>query len=369
MPRDYKGLASQLGFSYADVKICERSADPMKVLLEQLEKVTSKECTKTFQHVLDALEEIERYDVIDDILESLTHDMHYYTARLKQLRPNELTPIAESSIRYPDKIQPLTIHDVMMSQSVFYDAYVCYADEDYAFAQQLSNRLETTELGIRLLMRDRDLLLGAMEQDSIMKLIETRCRRIIIVLSPEFLLSSQCEFQTRFATGIAIEQRHRKIIPVIYKSCKLPDVIRFLTKIDLSKDDQSTSWNWRKLVLSIQDTAAHNMKAPMFLPTSTMPMAIGALPLNDSTKMLKATNTRTYLPSATNSLSITEISDSLPIYSDLPSPIISEPSSTLTSNLSSNFDNPSSTKQPKKSWIKSIKQKITGSTTYAQLNS
>ena len=109
------------------------------------------------------------------------------------------------------------------------------------------------QLGLRLFIRDRDLCLGSWAYESFAQVIDRQCRKVLIILSPDFLNCPECGFQTMFATGLAIEQRNRKLIPIIYKKCDLPPIVRMLTKIDMTRCSDTTDWSWNRLVSSIRN--------------------------------------------------------------------------------------------------------------------
>lgn len=79
----------------------------------------------------------------------------------------------------------------------------------------------------------------------------SRCRKTIIVFSPEFLQSEECRMQQRFIESINIEQRQQKLIPVIIKPCELDGTTRMFSKISLC-DDRVAEWGWNKLIESIR---------------------------------------------------------------------------------------------------------------------
>lgn len=136
----------------------------------------------------------------------------------------------------------------------YYDAFVCYADEDTDFVHKLIQILESCNISI--LTKER-LLAGHIEFDAITQSIDQRCGRTIIILSPQFLESSKCVFQSKFAYALAYEQEKinmRKIIPVIYKPCVLPHTITMLSKVDLTRSStscQQLKWSLERLVASI----------------------------------------------------------------------------------------------------------------------
>ncbi|KAG9509739.1 5'-AMP-activated protein kinase subunit gamma-1, partial [Fragariocoptes setiger] len=130
-----------------------------------------------------------------------------------------------------------------------YDAFVCYADDDYEFVAHLIEFLEQHD--IRIATREH-LLPGHLEYDALTQLIDRRCRRMLIILSPQFLNSNQCDFLAKFAASIGYEQRTLKLIPVIYQHCnELPAIIRQLSKVDLSQS-RGYEWALRKLIVAIK---------------------------------------------------------------------------------------------------------------------
>lgn len=148
--------------------------------------------------------------------------------------------------------------------TIWYDAYVCYADNDLEFVRQLAEYLESPNIGFRLFIRDRDLLVGNWVYDTFARLIETQCRRMIIILSPDFLLSPDCKFQSLFAAGLAIEKCSRILVPIVYKPCdNIPSILRLMSKIDMTdRHKNNLEWNLGRLVMSIRDESSRPISKP-----------------------------------------------------------------------------------------------------------
>lgn len=72
--RDYRGIAQLMGFSYATISSFSRSSDPFKNLLECYER-QSKGC---LGDLMKMIEQIERFDVIDDLISFLKSDAEQY---------------------------------------------------------------------------------------------------------------------------------------------------------------------------------------------------------------------------------------------------------------------------------------------------
>ena len=245
------------------------------------------------------------------------------------------------------------------------------------FVRLLGEKLESPQIGLRLFIRDRDLKLGNWEYETFATLIERQCRRVIVVLSPDFLLCSDCKFQSQFATGLAIEKRSRILIPIIYKPCDMPSIIRMLTKINMTNVDMSKDipvWTLNRLVMSIQDNSSHlvgnnNQNRMINYSDNSRPAITFPKPPNDDP------NTPNIIELATEShhwdksnmdTTISTIStltigddDQKELLSrdyDLNSNIRSSPSSTQNSDNTQQNGSGSSSKS--KDWFNSIKRKI-----------
>lgn len=84
-----------------------------------------------------------------------------------------------------------------------YDASILYADEDSKFASDIVTILER-QYKLDIFMKERDLIGGTIEHDATMKVIANRSNRLIIILSPAFLESSENKYFISFAQSIGI---------------------------------------------------------------------------------------------------------------------------------------------------------------------
>lgn len=83
-----------------------------------------------------------------------------------------------------------------------YDAFILFADDDIVFATELIKYLEDCEL--KVCVKDRDLVPGVFEHESVIKLIAERCNRLVAVFSPAFFASSSNKFFLSFAQSLGI---------------------------------------------------------------------------------------------------------------------------------------------------------------------
>lgn len=255
--RDYRGLAEQMDFQFNDIKNFQRSEDPTSKILEASEANSNI----TIGDLVTYLENMDRHDALQDLEPHFIKDGQAYFRRTEKFKVNpiqvaEVTSCRAQDFQYEDNSKNMTLSDVINEEIIYYDAYVCYADENSQFVCELAKFLESPEIGFKLCIRGRDLLAGHQsETDALIKLIQERCRRMLIILSPDFVNSPECEFQTSFAASLAIEQRKRKLIPVVMEPCELPTILKFVSKIDFTKQGIQ-AWLWDKLVMSICGNSA-----------------------------------------------------------------------------------------------------------------
>lgn len=74
-----------------------------------------------------------------------------------------------------------------------YDAFVLFDEDDIGFATDIVNTMEA-QYNMKLCVKDRDVVGGEYNHDSVIRLIATRCNRVIVVVSPSFLDSPTNKF-------------------------------------------------------------------------------------------------------------------------------------------------------------------------------
>ena len=84
LSRDYRGIAQLMGFSYAIINSILRSTDPLSNLLEMYENRSDA----NFSRLLEMIEKIERFDIIDDMTPVLFRDAKHY------LNGNNFNPVS-----------------------------------------------------------------------------------------------------------------------------------------------------------------------------------------------------------------------------------------------------------------------------------
>lgn len=237
--RDWRGLAALAGFDRDSVELMgQRGESPTEALIDAWVAQSRKERV-TLHLLIQNLVLLERFDVIDDVMPHLDHDVKLFRNKHSGDLPDS---ISDPLLKLPEGCP-------------VYDAYVCYTAEDFPFVQTLVEKLERPELGIRLFLPERDLCAGVLKYNTFFQLMEKWCKKTIIIFSPEFLKSHECRMQQKFIESIEIEQAQQKLIPVVIKPCALDGMIRMISKINLCETASALShWSWNNLISSIKSS-------------------------------------------------------------------------------------------------------------------
>ncbi|KAL3836671.1 hypothetical protein ACJMK2_022093 [Sinanodonta woodiana] len=228
---DYNGLAELVGFSYLEIKNFERQKNPTDELLEVW--TTRPELNPTVGNLWKYLLELGRVDILSDCESLIYKDCENYLL-FKNKFNDQSCPIQEqivtqstdsepSTDHYIDETAIMTIDDVATNTRTVYDAFVCYNPEgaDLEFVKSMISILEGSEHGLKLFVPWRDDLPGASQN--------TICAKLI-------------------------ESRSKKLVPILIERCNVPQILRFVTLCDYTKQDL-LEWFWKRL--------AQALKAPL----------------------------------------------------------------------------------------------------------
>uniref|UniRef100_A0A0A9XHW8 Myeloid differentiation primary response protein MyD88 n=1 Tax=Lygus hesperus TaxID=30085 RepID=A0A0A9XHW8_LYGHE len=347
-PRDFRGLVYLANVPTPPCK----SPDPTDTVLKSWQKA----CKPTVADFIHALEQIDRWDIIDDIKEFIEKDVHDFQQRdSASEKPNvDLNIESDKHILTVDDVQ--RINEGLEPQ--IYDAFLLYSDDDADFASEMVERLEQ-RYQLKLCLKDRDLVGGVtFEHEAIMRLISERCRRLIIIVSPSFIESSANKFFVTYAQALGIEQRQRKIVPCIYRRVTLPPELSYYFVLDHTRS--SPLWDfWEKLSQSVKaPIVVANGPSRMSLKTS---VSIVELPSPEPLRLKPSEwDCPSKVPAVSNGLLAIEPSSSRPLGAQGSFQLNESPSvsskvpkekkkSKLVSLLSGIFPSPPSGKPGKKS--------------------
>uniref|UniRef100_A0A673CLZ9 Myeloid differentiation primary response protein MyD88 n=1 Tax=Sphaeramia orbicularis TaxID=375764 RepID=A0A673CLZ9_9TELE len=243
---DWMAVAERMDFSYLEIKNFEGSRNPTLMVLEDWQ---ARNTDATVGRLLSILMEVDRKDIVVDLRPLIDEDVRKYLDSLKKkAEPPLQVPEVDSCVpRNP----ALTLDDDPEAPEMF-DAFICYCQSDFKFVHEMIRELEQTEYKLKLCVFDRDVLPGSCVWTITSELIEKRCKRMVVVISDEYLDSDACDFQTKFALSLCPGARSKRLIPVVYKPMTkpFPSILRFLTVCDYTRPC-TQAWFWVRLAKAL----------------------------------------------------------------------------------------------------------------------
>nr|XP_009941407.1 PREDICTED: myeloid differentiation primary response protein MyD88 [Opisthocomus hoazin] len=181
-------------------------------------------------------------------------DCKKYLQRKREQADQPLqVPAVDSSVPRTSELMGITTRDDPYGNGTeMFDAFICYCQKDLQFVQEMIRELEQTEFKLKLCVFDRDVLPGTCVWSITGELIERRCRRMVVVISDDYLESEECDFQTKFALSLSPGARLKRLIPVKCKAMKneFPSILRFITICDYT-NPCTKKWFWMRLAKSL----------------------------------------------------------------------------------------------------------------------
>jgi len=259
---DWRGLAELAGLAGGATYLkIEQAPDPVKELFSQWKMRPGA----TVGKLCLLLQHIDRWDVFDDNVEKMEEDVRLAekTARLKGLNLAELLAVEVEKAE-----EALTLDDLASlargAQLPTYDVFVLYGPAEESFVLKvLVPNLEAQ--GLRVIIKDRDLLGGSFEHAAVMQLIKDRCRKLIPVFSKDFFNSDMNSFLATFAQHCGLEERKRKLVPLVFQDerCDIPTNLSLYHKLPYNPTSHQHKWFWSKLVKSLHPQGAFNSNIKM----------------------------------------------------------------------------------------------------------
>ncbi|MED6274526.1 Myeloid differentiation primary response protein MyD88 [Characodon lateralis] len=247
---DWTAVAETMGFSYLEIKNYETFRNPTKIVLDDW---AARNSDASVGKLLSILEEVERKDIVEDLQPLIDEDVRKYLEnQKKKAEPPLQVPEVDSCVPRTPERSGITVDDVPGGAPETFDAFICYCQSDFAFVHEMIRELEQTEYKLKLCVFDRDVLPGSCVWTITSELIERRCKRMVVVISDEYLDSDACDFQTKFALSLCPGARSKRLIPVVYKSMTkpFPSILRFLTICDYTRPC-TQAWFWVRLAKAL----------------------------------------------------------------------------------------------------------------------
>jgi len=255
--RDWRGVAELAGLAQ-DHNTYQKICNSQNRFME-LFSVWKKQPEANVSHLWEILAQIDRFDARDDVADKMFEDIKVASenATKKGLELSKLqVPNAETE-------EALTMDDLDCIASgkplPVYDAFILYGEEDADTIGEIVQQLEAQ--GLRILIKERDLLGGTFEHAAVMKLVSSRCNKLVPFFSKSFFSSVYNKFLVDFAQHHNLEANQRiggKIIPIVGEQrCEIPANLSIYSK--LRYDPNSKVFNfWEKLAKTINPSINYN---------------------------------------------------------------------------------------------------------------
>jgi tetratricopeptide (TPR) repeat protein len=150
----------------------------------------------------------------------------------------------------------------MREQPAFsYDVFISYNSRDRQWVRkELLEKIE--EAGLRAFIDFRDFIRGAPSIKEMERGV-VECRKILVVLSPNYIGSEWCEIEAIMAQTLSPANRDLRMIPLLKKKCEKPLRIGALTHIDFT-EGADFDLAWRQLVAALggSDVSSKNSIPP-----------------------------------------------------------------------------------------------------------
>nr|ACL14361.1 myeloid differentiation factor 88 [Larimichthys crocea] len=245
---DWMVVAETMGFNYLEIQNYEATNNPTRKVLEGWQ---ARSTDASVGKLLSVLTEVERKDIVEDLRPLIDEDVRKYCESLKK-KSEPPVQVNDIDSCVPRDRVGLTLEDDPDGAPELFDAFICYCQSDFEFVHEMIRQLEQTDYKLKLCVFDRDVLPGSCVWTITSELIERRCKRMVVVISDEYLDSDACDFQTKFALSLCPGARNKRLIPVIYKSMAkpFPSILRFLTICDYTRPC-TRAWFWVRLAKAL----------------------------------------------------------------------------------------------------------------------
>lgn len=246
---DWTALAEEMGFEYLEIRQLEALRDPTGRLLDAWQGRPGASVGR----LLQLLAKLGRDDVLLELGPSIEEDCKKYMLKQQQEeneKPLQVPAVESSNSPWSEQSGITTLDDPLAPE--LFDAFICYCPSDIQFVQEMIQQLEQTNYRLKLCVSDRDVLPGTCVWSIASELIEKRCRRVVVVVSDDYLQSKECDFQTKFALSLSPGAHQKRLIPIKYKAMKkeFPSILRFITVCDYT-NPCTKSWFWTRLAKAL----------------------------------------------------------------------------------------------------------------------
>jgi tetratricopeptide (TPR) repeat protein len=139
-----------------------------------------------------------------------------------------------------------------------FDVFISYSSKDKAWVRgDLLKRIE--KAGLRAFIDFRDFARGEPSIKEMERGVK-KCRKTLLILTPNYLKSEWCEFESLMAATLTPANRKRRLIPLLKTPCEKPLRINLFTHIDFT-EGADLDLAWRQLLTALGAPPEHEAPA------------------------------------------------------------------------------------------------------------
>uniref|UniRef100_A0A8C4QHX2 Myeloid differentiation primary response protein MyD88 n=1 Tax=Eptatretus burgeri TaxID=7764 RepID=A0A8C4QHX2_EPTBU len=250
---DWWEIGTRAKLSDGELETIARQGEPVTTLLS----TWSLERGGSVGRLLALLEQLDRIDILVTVSHLLYADCQAYLQSNVCISTRQPVQLDSGDLALSSNMEmsseALTLNDNPSGpKAEHFDAFICYCNNDLHFVKEMIEQLEASSFCLKLCVFDRDVLPGLCVWTISSELIEKRCRKMVVVISDDFLDSEQCDFQIKFALSLAPGMQKKRLIPVVYRpiSKPYPNFLRHITMSDYTKAS-TKYWFWQRLAKAI----------------------------------------------------------------------------------------------------------------------
>lgn len=143
-------------------------------------------------------------------------------------------------------------------QQIDYDVFISYARENKGETEVLEQTLLQIRPGIRIFLDRKDIDIGSPWQPEIFENLD-KCRKVVAMLSPEYLNSKVCKEEFNIAWIRSRETDEDIIYPIYIYTAVLPTYMKYRNYFDCREGDTTKIFEASKKLVTSLDTARVNL--------------------------------------------------------------------------------------------------------------
>jgi TIR domain len=138
-----------------------------------------------------------------------------------------------------------------------YDLFISYARANTGEMKALEQALRRSQPGIRIFLDFKEVAIGSAWQTEIFESLD-KCRKVVAMLSPEYLSSKACKEEFNIAWIRSRETDEEIVFPIYIYSTRLPTYMKYWNYFDCREGDTTKIAEAAERLLTDLDTGCEN---------------------------------------------------------------------------------------------------------------